>query len=47
MQCRTTRLALRGDVRASTPAEAAKEPEHLRLKHSVESAWAREFRVSR
>ena len=40
-------LALRGVARASTPEEAAQEAEHLRLKHSVESVYAREFRVSR
>ena len=40
-------LALRSEVRASTPAEAAEEAEHLRLKHTVESVYARGFRVSR
>ena len=38
-------LALVVDVRAARPEEAAQEAEHTRLKHTVESVYARRFRV--
>jgi len=40
-------LALNAEVRASTRAEGVEEAEHTREKHTVESVYARKYRVAK